>query len=231
MNIARRARQILFFLNCIRSFPVYLCYRSSANRKLIQMDLARWMKILNAPLHTAYGLGYQNEFMGMTFFLIHNPEYRNLILNRFAKPPKTAASMIHYAITRMLWKPMDSLFLPTFDIGGGLFIQHGIASVIGPKKMGENCWVNQQVTIGYSGNDLPTFGDNVIINCGAKVIGKVHMGDDSIAGAGAVVVKDVPERAIVGGVPAKVIRIRSDEELAYERQIHYPDADIPEKVK
>lgn len=63
------------------------------------------------------------------------------------------------------------------------------------------------MTIGYTNdNDYPTIGDNVTIYAGAKILGNVTVGDNSIIAANAVVVKDVPANVIVGGVPAKIIK-------------------------
>jgi len=102
---------------------------------------------------------------------------------------------------------MSTLFIMTENIGAGLFIQHGFATIIAAKSIGKDCWINQQVTIGYSNaTDSPTLGDNVVINAGAKIIGKVHMGNCSKAGANAVIVKDVPENCTVVGVPAYIIK-------------------------
>lgn len=56
-------------------------------------------------------------------------------------------------------------------------------------------------------------GNDVWIGNGAKVLYGVHVGDGAVIGAGAVVTKDVPPYAIVGGVPAKIIRFRFDENL------------------
>jgi serine O-acetyltransferase len=73
--------------------------------------------------------------------------------------------------------------------------------------MGENCWINQQVTIGYSNaTDRPTLANNVTVSAGAKVIGKLSVGENSIVGANAVVVKNVPANATVVGVPAYIVR-------------------------
>lgn len=52
--------------------------------------------------------------------------------------------------------------------------------------------VNQQVTIGYSGSEHPILEDNVYVHCGAKVLGGITMHNNSVAGANAVVTKDVP---------------------------------------
>ena len=70
------------------------------------------------------------------------------------------------------------------EIGGGLRFMHGFSTIIYCTKMGTNCIVNQQVTIGW--ND----------------------GGALIIGANAVVVKDVPSHSIVAGVPAKIIKYR-----------------------
>ena len=100
---------------------------------------------------------------------------------------------------------MGTLFINTNDIGPGLFIHHGFSTIISAKSIGKDCWINQQVTIGYSNEtDCPTLGDNVTINAGAKIIGKVYMGNNSRAGANAVVVKNVPKNCTFVGIPAYI---------------------------
>ncbi|KGN34565.1 serine acetyltransferase [Knoellia sinensis KCTC 19936] len=92
-------------------------------------------------------------------------------------------------------------------MGPGLFIQHGFATIIAAESIGANCWINQQVTIGYSSRtDCPVIQDNVVIAAGAKVIGSVTVGHDAVIGANAVVVKDVDPDCTVVGVPARVVR-------------------------
>jgi serine O-acetyltransferase len=136
------------------------------------------------------------------------PEYRNLFYKRIGK--------IHLIINWLCPK-MNTLFIATNDIGPGLFIQHGFATIIAAKSIGKDCWINQQVTIGYSNKtDTPELGDNVVVNAGAKIIGKVKVGKNSIVGANAVVVKNIPDNCTVVGVPAYIIRrngIKVKEEL------------------
>jgi serine O-acetyltransferase len=136
------------------------------------------------------------------------PEYRNLFYKRIGK--------IHLTINWLCPK-MNTLFIATNDIGPGLFIQHGFATIIAAKSIGKDCWINQQVTIGYSNKtDTPELGDNVVVNAGAKIIGKVKVGNNSIVGANAVVVKNVPDNCTVVGVPAYIIRrngVKVKEEL------------------
>ena len=130
----------------------------------------------------------------MTFY----PEYRSLFYYRLGVVGRRIS---------FLCRPMPTLYINTKQIGPGLFIQHGFSTIISARKIGKNCWINQQVTIGYSNaTDCPTIGDNVVINAGAKVIGDVKIGDNSIVGANAVVVKNVPENCTVVGVPAYIVR-------------------------
>ena len=116
-----------------------------------------------------------------------------------------------------LYPPPAGLIIYTRDIGEGLFIQHGVATIIAASKIGKNAWINQQVTIGYTNNtDSPTIGNNVTIGAGAKVLGNITIGNNSVIGANAVVVKNVPDNCVVVGVPARIVRrngIRINETL------------------
>lgn len=109
-------------------------------------------------------------------------------------------------LTNGFIRGMTNLYICTTDIGGGLIIQHGFSTIINAKKIGENCHIYQQVTIGFNGTEQPVIGNNVRICCGAKVIGGVNIGNNVVIGANAVVVKDVPDNVVVAGVPAKIIK-------------------------
>lgn len=101
---------------------------------------------------------------------------------------------------------METLYINTPEIGPRLFIQHGFATNISAKKIGSDCWINQQVTIGYTfAPEPPIIGNGVRISAGAKVLGQIEIGDNAIIAANAAVVKDVGENEVVGGVPAKTI--------------------------
>ena len=118
-------------------------------------------------------------------------------------------------ILKFLVPPMPTLYIYTPSIGGGLFIQHGFATIICAKSIGRHCHINQQVTIGYKGALAPVLGDNVTVTCGAKILGGVKVEDNVVIGANAVVVKDVPANTIVAGVPAYIIR--KNGEKVYEK--------------
>jgi serine O-acetyltransferase len=129
------------------------------------------------------------------------PEFRSLFYYRIK------GSFPVRALLKSLAPPLSSLYIHTPEIGPGLFIQHGFATIIAANRIGRNCWINQQVTIGYSdAMGCPTLGDNVHVYAGAKIIGGVTVGDNVNVGANAVVVKDVPHNCTVVGVPARIVR-------------------------
>lgn len=93
------------------------------------------------------------------------------------------------------------------QIGGGLMINHPNGIVIHPKaRIGVNCLIFQQVTIGTRGGPgVPDIAGHVDIGAGAKILGPVRIGAHAKIGANAVVLEDVPPYALAVGVPAKVI--------------------------
>ena len=84
-----------------------------------------------------------------------------------------------------------------------------IVVAIDAKKIGQNCTVNQCVSIGadYSGptGKKPVLGDNVFVGSGAKILGNVVIGDNVVIAANALVLKSVPDNCTVSGVPARII--------------------------
>lgn len=96
-------------------------------------------------------------------------------------------------------------------IGRRLIIEHSGAIVIhGCAEIGDDCIIRQGVTIGNRRLDdplgAPVIGNRVNIGAGAKILGRVHIGDDVEIGANAVVIKDVPSGAVAVGVPARILQ-------------------------
>jgi serine O-acetyltransferase len=93
------------------------------------------------------------------------------------------------------------------SIGGGLLIPHPNGVVIHPNaKIGVNCLIFQQVTIGTRGGiQVPEIGGHVDIGAGAKILGPVKIGPHARIGANAVVLTDVPSRGIAVGIPARLL--------------------------
>jgi len=99
---------------------------------------------------------------------------------------------------------------PAVPMGKGIMLDHGTGLVIGETAIvGDNVSLLQNVTLGGTGkadqDRHPKIGNGVLIGAGAKVLGNIKVGDCSRVGAGSVVLKEVPPRTTVAGVPAKVI--------------------------
>ena len=107
---------------------------------------------------------------------------------------------------------------PGAKIGKNLFIDHGMAVVIGETaEIGDNCHMYHNITLGGTGNEKerkrhPTVGNNVIIGTGATVLGPVVIGDGAKIGAGALVLKDIPANSTAVGVPAEVVNFHDPSE-------------------
>jgi serine O-acetyltransferase len=106
---------------------------------------------------------------------------------------------------------------PKAKIGKNLFIDHGMGVVIGEtSEIGDNVTIYHMVTLGGISPSIdssnqrnvkrhPTLKNNVVVGSGAQVLGPVVVGENAKIGANAVVTKDVPENAVMVGIPAKNI--------------------------
>jgi serine O-acetyltransferase len=181
-------------------------WRLSSARAIIEKDIERWTTILS---ETSWpGDVPKNR---LVWLIARYPEFRTLFYYRVRQERRLGIGVL-LELAKLCYRPLESLYILTPSIGPGLFIQHGFSTIIAAKSIGENCWVNQQVTIGFSSvDDCPTLGNNVSIKAGAIVIGDIVIGDGAVVGAGAVVVKDVPPGCTVVGVSARIVRRDGEE--------------------
>lgn len=130
-----------------------------------------------------------------------------------------------------LWLPLYAIALNRYNhytyrfgisipfntqIDGGFYIGHfGCIVVNQSAVIGRNVNISQGVTIGKGNRGVnagvATIGDEVYIGPGVKIIGAVHIGNNVAIGANAVVTHDVPDNAVVAGVPARVISMKGAE--------------------
>lgn len=189
-------KKLWMALNTPRTIPALLVFSSSPEKQIIKEDIAFWVEVMNLK-----DLKYR-MWQNLHYLMLFCPEFRNLFYYRIKK-----SSLLLSKLLAVFYLPLSTLYIHTDSIGPGLFIQHGFCTGIGASSIGKNCWINQQVTIGFSKeDDIPVIGDNVRISAGAKVIGDITIGNNSIIGANAVVVKDVPENCTVVGVPAYIVK-------------------------
>ena len=116
---------------------------------------------------------------------------------------------------------------PNAKIGKNLFIDHGMGVVIGETSdIGDNVTIYHMATLGgiapsiNSANQRkvkrhPTLKENVVVGSGAQILGPVVVGKNAKIGANAVVTKDVPENAVMVGIPAKNVGTASEEFKPY----------------
>ena len=116
---------------------------------------------------------------------------------------------------------------PNAKIGKNLFIDHGMGVVIGETSdIGDNVTIYQMATLGGIAPSInsddqrnvkrhPTLKENVVVGSGAQILGPVVVGKNAKIGANAVVTKDVPENAVMVGIPAKNVGTASEEFKPY----------------
>ena len=116
---------------------------------------------------------------------------------------------------------------PKASIGKNLFIDHGMGVVIGEtSEIGDNVTIYHNATLGgispsINSNEQrhvkrhPTLKDNVVVGSGAQVLGPIVVGINAKIGANAAVTKDVPENAVMVGIPAKNVGTTTEEFKPY----------------
>jgi serine O-acetyltransferase len=188
----RRIKQGWVALNLVRLWPSLLAVMLGGADAPIRADIRRWASILFKEERLSGGALLWRH----CWLMVYYREYRNLAYLRLP-----LAGLYGWMMPRL-----DSLQLYIDDLGPGCFIQHGFATIVAARRIGADFWLNQQVTIGYSNDtDVPVIGDGVTVRPGARIVGKLKVGDGATVGMNTVVTGNVPPGATVFGVPGQVI--------------------------
>jgi serine O-acetyltransferase len=182
--------------------PLVLASRTSANRDVIDRDIERWWTLRRiGPPGDVRGTNDELLCLYLTTFA----EFRNIFYYRLESGG--GVHLFYSKIARRIWKDVPSFELSCNEIGGGLVARHGYSSILTADRIGANCFVHHEVTIGWDevGDHPPRIGDNVFIGAGAKILGAITIGDNARIGANAVVLRDVPAGCTAVGVPARII--------------------------
>ncbi|MGE3077134.1 MAG: serine O-acetyltransferase [Dehalococcoidia bacterium] len=92
---------------------------------------------------------------------------------------------------------------PSMKVGPGLYMPHSVGSVVTAQEIGEDVELQGGVTLGMRGApEFPTIADGVVVSCGARILGPITVGNGSVVGANAVVIRDVEPGSVMVGVPA-----------------------------
>jgi len=117
---------------------------------------------------------------------------------------------------------------PKARIGKNLFIDHGMGVVIGEtSEIGDNVTIYHAVTLGGISPSIksdeqrnikrhPALRNNVVVGSGAQLLGPIIVGEHAKVGANAVVTHDVPPHAVMVGIPAKNINIKSEPDSSFK---------------
>jgi serine O-acetyltransferase len=208
---SERARGALIgLLVCLMS-PMLVLFELAPDKQTIIRDVARWAELLELRWCSERQIKWQ-----LLQLLAILPEFRNVYYYRVSQ--SSVWLKVLAALFKLVYQESCTLSISARDsIGPGLIIRHGFSTVVAADRIGANCLIHQQVTIGYTTSlDCPTLGNYVVVGAGAKVLGSVRVGDHVVVGANSVVVKDVPDNCVVVGVPARIVRrngIRVDEAL------------------
>lgn len=202
------------------TIPHVVVYFFCKEKDTITMDVDRWCKLIR-PFHMKWwrdvgviqgGNNIIVRIVALSWLLINAKNYRNLFYLR-----------VGYLKVLLFWlrkEPTLYIMTKSENFGAGTYIQHGFSTIITAAHIGKNCWINQQVTIGYAeshsrGCGQPYIGDNTRIGAGAKVCGNVRVGDNCFIGMNAVVVKDVPNNTTV--IPSPTMVIRENDNRVYHK--------------
>jgi len=179
-----------------------ILFKRSANRSVIERDMFRWFQVYKPRLRN----NTVNETL--SWLLNTHPEFRNLFYARIGRYNRFLGKLVLY-LAKKVYKPIETFgFSEPMDVGPGFFVRVAFGTVVGAEKIGENCWLNPGVTLGYKDESggMPVLGNNVYIGAGAKILGHITIGDNVVVGANAVVTRNVPSNCTVAGIPARIIK-------------------------
>jgi serine O-acetyltransferase len=166
-----------------------------------------FLRLLREDLRTHQGDVFEQGFWALA---VHRYGNWRMGLPRLVRPPFTLAY-------RFLFKWVEwtcGITLPyTTKVGRRVRIWHHGGMILHARSIGNDVHIRHNTTFGVVRRDqngyIPVIEDRVDIGCGVCVLGNVRVGSDSVIGANAVVLADVPPGAVAVGIPARVVGTRA----------------------
>lgn len=160
------------------------------------------------------------DWLSQGFWVLFWHRFGNWRMSVRPKIVRAPLTLLYRAMFRIgQWTA--GIMLPyTVRVGRRVRLDHFGGMILVAQSIGDDVVIRQNTTFGISGldalTDRPVIGNRVEIGAGAVILGRIYVGDDVIVGANAVVVKSVPSGAVVGGVPARLIRMRDPSEYRHD---------------
>ena len=183
-----KIKLLLFRMKCIGWIPLYYSLYLSNNFKLIMREMHIWQEKLVVKR-------FKYDILSFIHLMAELEEFRSLVAFRSNFPIPFKQKLYFYT--------------KNDQIDEGLILHHGFSTVVFADRIGKNCQIWQNVTIGRNGrtNNCPHIGENVKIHSHSVIVGDITIGDNVTIGASCVVTKNVPSNCTVVGNPAKIIKL------------------------
>ena len=137
---------MLLALARVWAYPLWCSVTRSESADAVAEDVDWWMRCIDDA--DLLALDRYSRFAYLSGALT---EFRTLVHYRLRSAPLALRLLL-----RAIYRPAATLTLNADRIGPGLFIQHGVATIVTAKSIGSHCWINQQVTIGHDATGRPT---------------------------------------------------------------------------
>ena len=166
--------------------------------------------LLRSDLRAKAAWCYESESLGAVLRVLLTDGTSSMILYRLMQ----WSGRHGLGPLEMVFNRLNSIFCNCIigrgaEFGPRFVLVHATGVVINGRVVGgSGVFLEHQVTIGAERRASPRLGNDVFVGAGAKILGSVSVGDGARVGANAVVVKDVPPRTTVVGIPAQVVRTR-----------------------
>lgn len=199
--MGRNVRMKLVPFMRIWAYPLWFGVNRSEAAASVVADVDWWVRCLGDGELQA--LDRYSRFAYLSGAL---PEFRTLVHYRLRCAPLPVRLMLY-----VMYRPPAYPKLVADRIGPALFIQHGVGTIVSAESIGNYCWINHQVSIGYNAKGRPTLGDRVWVAAGAIVLGPITLHDGATVGANATVMHDVAAgETVVAPLAVRLDRRRQD---------------------